>query len=79
VLPEPAAGFEWVLASNNRRVIDQMGPLKPVAAPAPGAGREITFYALEPGRSTVRFFLIRAQETEATPAAVCVAVVDVED
>jgi hypothetical protein len=84
VLPGPEAwtGLAWVIGSNNTRVLEQMGPLKMVpAAAAPGSGpaTAVSFYALNPGRSVLRFFLVRPNEAEAIPAAACTLTVVVEE
>ena len=76
VLPGPEAGSElnWVIISNNNKVLDQMGPIKPVApSQALGAGpaSEVSFYALKPGKSVLRFYLINSKLAEAVPAAKC--------
>jgi hypothetical protein len=78
--PEPGSGLTWILASNNTRVLEQMGALKAVpAAPGGKPATEISFYALEPGKSVIRLFLVHADEAVATPAASCLATVRVED
>jgi hypothetical protein len=82
VLPGPDAGSDlaWVLASNTSRVLDQMGPVKSVPAAAGGqASTEMTFYALEPGKSVLRFFLLHPSEKEATPVSSCEVTVRVDD
>jgi len=80
--PEAGVGLAWVIGSNNTRVLGQMGPMKVVpAAAAPDAKptTAVSFYALEPGRSVIRFFLVRPNATEAVPAAACTLMVRVED
>ena len=84
VLPGPEAwsGLAWVIGSNNTRVLEQMGPLRVVpASAAPGSAQTTatSFYALKPGRSVLRFFLVRPNESEAVPAASCTLTVVVED
>jgi hypothetical protein len=80
--PEAGTGLAWVIGSNNTRVLEQMGPLKAVPADsAPGAGptTTVSFYALKPGRSVVRFFLLPPGVAEASPVASCTLMVQVED
>jgi hypothetical protein len=70
--PPGSGGFAWEISSNNVKVLEQMGPMRPVAS---GDGRapatSVSFYALKPGRSLLRFVLIRPNVAEATPAAAC--------
>jgi len=75
--PPAGAGDAWVIASNNARVLEQMGPLKP-DADVPGF-TTVSFYALKPGRSVLRFVLVRPGEAEAVPAAACEVTVRVSD
>jgi hypothetical protein len=80
--PDAGAGLGWVIASNNTRVLDQMGPMKVVpasGAPGSAATTVVSFYSLKPGRSAIRFFLVRPNESEAVPAASCTLLVEVED
>ncbi len=70
--PEPGTGLIWEIASNNTAVLEQMGPL--AAGHGAAGGRATTsasFYSLKPGRSVLRFFLVRPSEAEAIPAAKC--------
>jgi|HubBroStandDraft_1064217.scaffolds.fasta_scaffold136223_2 hypothetical protein len=79
--PPGSAGYAWEIASNNDKVLEQMGPLKP----APGAdaavsqGATVSFYVLKPGKSVLRFVLVRPGEAEAVPAATCAVTVRVTD
>jgi hypothetical protein len=78
--PDGSAGFVWEIASNNAQILEQMGPLK--AAPAAGSGAPpatVSFFALKPGRSILRFVLVRPGEAETTPAAKCQVMVRVSD
>ena len=80
--PEPWTNLAWEIGSNNTRVLDQMGPLKVVPASAALGSAQTTaasFYALKPGRSVLRFFLVRPNESEAVPAASCTLTVVVEE
>lgn len=73
--PKGSEGDVWEIASNNARVLEQMGPLKPDATGATA----VSFYALKPGRSALRFVLVRPGEAEAVPAASCEVTVRVSD
>jgi hypothetical protein len=79
--PDPGSGLVWEIVSNNVRVLDQTTALKPVVDPTPGAkpATAVTFYAQKPGRSILRFVLVRPNEAEAVPVAKCAVLVDVED
>jgi predicted secreted protein len=79
--PPGSAGYVWEITSNNIRVLEQMGPMKPAStADAHRAPMtSITFYALKPGRSVLRFVLVRPNEVEATPLAKCEVTVRVSD
>jgi hypothetical protein len=81
VLPGPDAGsgLIWEIASNNNRILEQMEPLRVVSEPGQATTTEASFYALRPGKSVLRFFLVRPQETEATPAGSYVVTVRVRD
>jgi hypothetical protein len=68
--PDPGSGLVWEIASNNTAVLEQMAPL--AAAPGPaGPTTSASFYSLRPGKSILRFFLVRPSEAEAIPAAKC--------
>jgi len=76
--PEPGSGMAWEIAENNARVLEQMG--RPAAVPgARPAASTVSFYSLKPGRSVIRFVLIRPGQREAEPAAMCGVVVHVRD
>lgn len=78
--PDPGTGLAWVIASNNNRVLDQMGPLKTApASAAAGSTTTVSFYALNPGRSVIRFFLLPPGVAEASPAESCTLTVVVEE
>ena len=75
--PQGSAGDAWVIASNNARVLEQMGPLRPDGV-IPGF-TTVSFYALKPGKSALKFALVRPGEAEAVPAASCEVTVRVSD
>jgi hypothetical protein len=84
VLPGPDAGtgLSWEIGSNNTKVLDQMSPMKAVpatGAPGSAATTTVSFYALRPGRSVIRFFLVHPNAAIAVPAASCTLKVLVED
>lgn len=81
VLPGPDAGsgFAWEIASNNSKILEQMGPLKAAPAPGGGATTEVSFYSLRPGKSVLRFFLVRPEEQVAVPAGSYEMIVRVTD
>jgi hypothetical protein len=70
-----SAGDVWEIASNNNRVLEQTSALRE----DPSSGASATFYALKPGRSVLRFVLVRPGEAEAIPAAKCEVTVRVSD
>jgi len=76
--PDPASGLAWEIASNNTTVLEQMAPLTTAAGPA-GPTTSASFYSLRPGKSVLRFFLVRPAETEAIPAAKCEVTVRVSE
>jgi hypothetical protein len=76
VLPDPApiTGYVWEVVANNTRVLEQQrGPLDGPGAP----GKVFSFFALKPGRSLIRFVLVRPEETEAITLAHCEVLVTV--
>jgi hypothetical protein len=76
--PEPGSGLAWEIAENNASVLEQMG--RPAAVPGgQPATSTVSFYSLKPGRSVLRFVLIRPGQREAEPAAMCGVVVHVRD
>ena len=74
--PEPGSGLSWEIASNNGKVLDPMGPLAPVAGTPTSA---VSFYTLRPGKSVVRFVLVKPAEAETIPAASCKVTVRVSE
>jgi len=78
--PETASGYLWEIGSNNTRVLEQMGPLKPAAAvPGQPPTTTVSFYTLKPGRSALRFFLVVPDERDTVPLASCELTVRVRD
>jgi hypothetical protein len=79
--PEMGSGLVWEIVSNNIRVLDQTTALKPdvTAAVDSKPTSSITFYAIKPGKSVLRFVLVPPGEKEATPAAKCAAVIRATD
>ncbi len=77
--PEAGSGYTWEIASNNSRVLEQMGPLKASQAPGAVATTEVSFFSLRPGKSVLRFFLVRPQEAEAVPAGAYEVTVRITD
>ena len=82
VLAGPAAGsgLAWEIALNNSAVLEQMGALRLAQEPGTGAPTTaVSFYSLKLGRSVLRFVLIRPNEREAEPAAMCEVTVHVRN
>lgn len=82
VLPGPAegSGLVWEIAANNAKVLEQMGRLtRAPAGPGGIATSSVSFYSLKPGRSVVRFVLVRADQRETEPVAMCRVIVHVRD
>jgi hypothetical protein len=82
VLPGPDAGsgLIWEIVSNNVRVLDQTSGMKPAEAAPGGAPRtSVLFYAKKPGKSLLRFVLVRPNEAEAVPIAKCAVLVRVSE
>jgi hypothetical protein len=79
VLPGPDAGsgLAWVVISNNNKILEQMGPLKAAAGAQPTTS--VSFYALKPGKSVLRFYLLRPSDQEAVPVAKCQVTVRVRE
>ena len=80
--PAPGSGLLWEIASNNTRVLEQMGPMKAEAAAEEAGSRPATtvsFYTLKPGRSALRFYLLDPKLAEAVPSATCELTVRVVD
>jgi hypothetical protein len=83
LLPTPPAGSDyiWEIVANNVRVLMEMSPLRrdPPDAVGAKATTSMTFYALHPGHSVLRFVLVHPQDVDAVPAAKCVLMVTVRD
>lgn len=75
--PEPGSGLAWEIASNNDKVLELMGP--PGPAEGGGDATAVSFYTLKPGRSVLRFVLVRTGQRESEPAGICELVVHVRD
>lgn len=82
VLPGPAdgSGLVWEIVGGNSKVLEQTSALKVV----PGANgkpptTEVTYYALKPGRSHIRYALVSPNQAETTPAASCETTISVSD
>lgn len=78
--PDAGAGYVWEIASNNNKVLEQMGRLI-VAPGAAGAGptTSVSFYTLKPGKSVLRFALVQPGQQEAVPAGLCEVTVRVTE
>jgi predicted secreted protein len=72
--PGPIRGYVWEVVSNNARVLEQQ---RPPAGIGNTDSTTVSFYALKPGRSLVRFVLMRPDENEAITLARREAVVTV--
>jgi hypothetical protein len=83
VLPGPDAGSDyiWEIGSNNNKILEQMGVLKtmPAVPPATEPTTTVSFYSLKPGKSVLRFFLVRPSEQQAVPQAKCEVTVRVRE
>jgi hypothetical protein len=79
VLPGPAkgSGLVWEVISNNNKVLEQMSPLKEVPGEHPTT--TVSFYALKPGKSVLRFYLLPTGQQEAAPAGKCQVTVRVRE
>lgn len=80
--PEAGSGLSWEIASNNATVLEQMGPIRVGPLPEAADGKpvsSVSFYALKPGRSVLRFYLLDPKLSEAVPAATCELTVRVVD
>jgi hypothetical protein len=76
--PDPASGMVWEMASNNNKVLEQMGPF--VAQSGGGASTtSVSFYSLKLGKSILRFVLVHPNQPETVPAAMCELTVRVVD
>jgi hypothetical protein len=71
--PDPASDYIWVIGSNNNKVLEEMDLMKtgPAVAPRTGVETTLSFYVLKPGKSVLRFFLVRPSDQEAVPKATC--------
>jgi hypothetical protein len=81
VLPPGPAGYVWEISSNDNRILEQMDSLKagdPLVAVGPPT-TVVSFYALKPGRSVLRFVMVRPGEAVAVPVAKCQVTVRVAD
>jgi hypothetical protein len=76
--PDPGSGLAWEIGSNNTRVLEQEGPMR-AAAVSGAPATAVSFYALKPGRSVLRFYLVHPSERDATPAQACQLAVQVSD
>jgi len=76
--PEPGSGLVWEITSNNTTVLEQMAPLATATGLA-GPMTSASFYSLRPGKSILRFFLLRPNEAESVPAARCEVTVRVSE
>jgi hypothetical protein len=72
VLPGPDAGsgLVWEITSNNTAVLEQQGPLATETGPG-GVTTSTSFYSLRPGKSILKFDLVRPSDMDAIPAAKC--------
>ena len=80
--PEAGTGLSWEIGSNNTQVLDQMSRMTAVpatGAPGSAATTTVSFYALKPGRSVIRFFLVHSNAAETVPVASCTLKILVED
>jgi hypothetical protein len=80
VLPGPDAGsgLVWEITSNNTAILEQEGPLATATGPE-GITTSVSFYSLRPGKSVLKFFLVRPSDADAIPAAKCEVTVRVEE
>jgi len=83
ILPRPAPGADliWEIVSNNTKVLPQTSSLRDDPdGPIGTKGTEsVSFYAAHPGRSVVRFVLVRPGDLDAIPTAKCTVTVHVTD
>ena len=79
VLPGPDAGsgLIWEIVSNNNTILEQMGPLKTTMGAT--TTTSASFYGLKPGKSVLRFFLVRVGDQDAVPLAKCQVTVRVRE
>ena len=69
LLPEPSAGagYAWEIVANNVRVLVQTSAIKPLVKPTPERAFTVTFQAVHPGRSIVRFVAVKPGESVSEP------------
>ncbi len=81
VLPGPDAGsgLTWEIASDNVKVLEQMGPLKVQTAADGAVTTSVSFFSLRPGWSTLRFFLVHPNQAETVPVSTCAMAVRVRE
>jgi hypothetical protein len=79
VLPGPTegSGLVWEIASNDNRILEQMTPVK--VTPGTPPTTTVSFYALKPGKSVMRFFLVHPSEQVAVPVTRCEVTVRVRE
>ena len=73
--PQGSEGDVWEIASNNNKVLEQTSAMKAAAV----GTTTVSFYALKPGRSVLRFVLVHPGDADAIPAAKCEVTVRVAD
>jgi hypothetical protein len=80
VLPGPVggSGLAWEITSNNTAVLEQMTPLATDTS-GPSVTTSSSFYSLRPGKSILRFDLVRPSDQDAIPAAKCEVTVRVSE
>lgn len=75
-LPPPARqGTQWVLLSNESRVLEQATPVEP----NPDGGATVTFIAIHLGRSIVRFAALDPSQSESDPRDLFQVTVEVNE
>jgi len=80
--PDADSKYVWEIVSNNNKVLEQMGPLQTTPgsfSAGSGPATSVSFYALKPGKSVLRFFLVRPGDNDAVPAQQCQVIVRVKD
>jgi hypothetical protein len=76
--PQPGSGLIWEITSNNTAVLEQMTPLVTDTSGAV-VTTSTSFYSLRPGKSILKFFLLRPSDLDAIPAAKCEVTVRVSE
>ena len=83
VLPGPTqgSGFNWIVNGNNVKVLAQTKEVTytPDSNRPDGGSSSATFFGLKPGRSVLRFVLIKSAEQIAEPVDHFTVVVEVKD